>query len=342
MGRTAKNIIKYRGEELPENLSGVLDNADENDLKILIALMMAANEQGELPADTVVSEALGIEKADVTAAIKFWRGAGIIVSASSQKKKETQAAPEEVKKSEPEKPAEKVQKPESAHRGGALESADTTGYKTAELADIFEKRAVTAEFIDEAQRVFGKIFNSNDTAVVVRLIDDLGFEEEAVLAILAYVISKGKKGVRYAEKMALSFYDMGYTTASEVIEQIEVREKATSEIGKIKSLYGIGARELTKSEKAHFEKWTQKFGYGIDIIRLAYDITVDTIREPQPRYTSAILEKWFVEGLRTLEDIENFETSKKKDKSGESEAGKSYDLDEFFEAALQRSFDELN
>ena len=43
MGRTAKNILKYRGAELPENLSGILGNADENDLKILIALMMAAN-----------------------------------------------------------------------------------------------------------------------------------------------------------------------------------------------------------------------------------------------------------------------------------------------------------
>ena len=46
MAKTAKRI-KYRNAQLPEDLGKILANADENDLKILIALMMVADENGE-------------------------------------------------------------------------------------------------------------------------------------------------------------------------------------------------------------------------------------------------------------------------------------------------------
>ena len=343
MGRTAKNILKYRGAELPENLSGILGNADENDLKILIALMMAANADGELPDDATVSEALEIDKADVTAAVKFWRGAGIIVSASVQKKKNPEKPLEnaQTRESKPtEENTEKAEKQESAHRGGALESADSSSYMTSELADIFEKRAVPAEFIDEAQRVFGKTFNSYDTSLVVGLIDRLGFEEEAVLAILAYVVRIGKRGVRYAEKIAIALYDDGYTRAREVVDRIAVIERAAEEAVKIKKLFGIGDRELSRSEKTLFEKWTKQFGYDLEIIRIAYDITIDAIQKPVPKYAGSIIEKWYNEGLRTLADVEAYEKNKREAKSGSAEGEKSYDIDDFFEAALQRSFED--
>lgn len=331
MGKATKGIIKIGAAALPENIAGILGNADENDLKILIALMMAASADGELPDESVVSEALGIERADVSASIKFWRGAGIIEGASAQKKKES---------------AESVKKQtviiESAHRGGVVESADDANYRSAELADLFERRTVTAEFIDEAQRVFGKTFNSYDTGIVVGLIDRLGFEEEAVLAILAYVMRKGKKGVRYAEKVAIALYDEGYTRTREVVDRIEAIERAAEEVGKIKKLFGVGDRELSRSEKTLFEKWTQKFGYDIEIIRIAYDITVDAIQKPVPKYAGTILEKWYSEGLRTLADVESYEKSKKEAKGGTDDSAKSYDLDDFFEAALQRSFEDHN
>ena len=328
MGKASKGKLKYRDSSLPENLAGILGNADENDLKILIALMMAANAEGELPDEALVSEALGIEKADVTAAIKFWRGAGIVDGAAKKK---------DVKQT-----AEALPKQESAHRDGAVESSDSTNYKTVELADLLEQRAVTAEFIDEAQRVFGKTFNTYDTSLVVGIIDRLGFEEEAVLAILAYVVRKGKRGVRYAEKVAIALYDEGYTRGREVVDRIAEIEKAAEEAVKIKRLFGIGDRELSRSEKTLFEKWTQKFGYGIEIIRIAYDITVDAIQKPVPKYAGAIIEKWYNEGLRTLADVEAYEKDKKEAKNGVAEGEKSYDINEFFEDSLRRTFDEIN
>ena len=343
MGKTTKKTLKYGNSQLPSNLAELLGNADENDLRILIALMMAADENGEIPEEFSIVDTLGIDERDVAASLKFWRGAGIIGSgARSQKqKKPVEQNSETEGKSQETTPAQnKNAKQASAHRGGALESGDNTHYGSAELADLFERRTVTAEFIDEAQRVFGKTFNSYDTGIVVGLIDRLGFEEEAVLAILAYVTRRGKKGLRYTEKVALALYDDGYTKTADVVERIAIIERSYDEIVKIRQLFGIGDRELSRGEKTLFEKWTQRFGYDIEIIRLAYDITVDAIQKPVPKYAGTILEKWHTEGLSSVAEIEAFE-NKKKDGAQGAEGSKSYDLDDFFEAALQRSFEEL-
>ena len=331
MGKSTKKTIKYRNSNIPKDIADILGNADENDLKILVTLMMAADTNGEISEDFSVEDTLGVSKAEVDASLKFWRGAGIIGGSSSGAGRS--------KKAEAPTKAEENAKAETAHREGAVEvSGNLTGYGSSELATLFEHRKVTAAFVDEAQRVFGKPFNSYDTGIVVGIVDRLGFDEEAVLAILAYVIRMGKKGLRYAEKVALALYDDGYTTTHEVVERIAVIERSKEEISKIKQLFGMGSRELSKTEKTLFEKWTQRFEYDMDIVRLAYDITVDAIQKPVPKYADSILEKWYSEGLRTVAAIEKYESGKKEAKA---ESGKSYDLDDFFEAALQRSFDDL-
>ena len=81
-------------------------------------------------------------------------------------------------------------------------------------------------------------------------------------------------------------------------------------------------------------------GYGIDIIREAYELTVTATNEPSVAYANAILERWNAEGLKTLEEIREAQEKQKKGnaKAEETKLGNSFDTDDFFEAALQRSF----
>ncbi len=339
MGKSnRKRILKYGKTRLPENLGEILANADEGDLKILIALMMAADENGEISEDFSVASVLELEQSEVDAAVKFWRGAGVISGAAKTTKPAEAVRPINATPSE-----DRVHTTETAHRNGAVEkSTGVSSYGTAELASLLEKRKGLAEFINEAQRVFGKTFNSYDTSIIVGLVDQLGFEEAAVLAILSYVTRMGKKGVRYTEKVALAFYDDGYTHTKEVEEHIRVIENSREVIEQIKRMFGIDGRELSRTEKTLFEKWTQKLRYDIEVIRKAYDITVDKKQKAIPKYTDAILESWYHAGLKTLVDIEEYEKSQQGgDGSGDGDTGKSYDLDDFFDAALRRSLQDL-
>lgn len=327
----AKKKIKHINGNLPDNIASILANADEQDLKILTLLLMSADSSGEVSDDVAIEDILSISSDAVDASLKFWRGAGII-GASRTKKKSEQT--QQISTGEQSTVT-------TAHRNGIVESNGVENYKSAELATLLEKRAVTACFVDEAQKVFGKTFNAYDTNVVVGLVDQYGFEEEAVLAILAYVLRLGKKGVKYAEKIAIGLYDDGYTATADVVDRINSIEQAKETVYKIKSMFGFGARELTKSEKEIFTKWTQTYGYDVDIIRAAYDITVNSIQKPVPKYTDKIIEKWYSEGLRTFADIENYENKKKESAQSTQEAQKSYEIDDFFDAALKRSFKDL-
>ena len=208
-----------------------------------------------------------------------------------------------------------------------------------------EKRRGAAELVDEAQRIYGKIFRTYDTSILMGIVDQLGYDDEAVLAILAYSVRLGKKTLRYAERVALAFYDEGITETEAVLDRIHRMEQSAQTTEQIKNLFGMGSRELTSTEKKLFATWTEKYGYDIDVIRVAYDITVDTIQKPVPKYAGSILESWHKEGLRTEDEVlRHVEAQKMQKKSAEASehTPKSYDLDEFFEAALQRGLKDLS
>lgn len=327
MSKSSKLTIQYRNGRLPEHLGELLVNADETDLRVLIAAQMLADENGVVETGELAS-VLSLSEGEVSASLKFWRGAGVLAAASSKKK--TAATLEKTPEKAP-----------TAHRAGAIEqSGNLPSYTTSELADLIEQRRVSAEFIDEAQRVMGKVFRTYDTGVLVGIVDRLGFEEAAVLAMLAYIVQKGKKTLRYAEQMAISFYDEGITDTADVLERLGRMERSGEVIGKIRVLYGATGRELTTSEKRLFTAWSEKLAYDIDVIRMAYDITVDAIQKPVPKYTNSILEAWYAQGLRTADEVRSYlDAEKKKKDSGASE--KSYDIDEFIEAALKRSYEEM-
>jgi DnaD/phage-associated family protein len=330
MGREKKHLkIKYMNGNFPEHFGELLDNADDREMMTLVALLMSADKDGILPVDLKLSEVLSLDESEITSAVNFWRGAGML----EYSKKEA-AGTENI--------SDKKTTYAHAHKSGAVEkTVGVVEYLTGELADILENRSEMAVFVDEAQRIVGKTLNMNEIGIIVGLVEQYGFETEAILAILAYATRLGKKGMRYPEKVAIGFYDEGLTSGEAVCDRIQRIEAATQTIIKIKELFGAGNRELSTTEKNLFKKWTEQFGYDIDVIRHAYDITIDVKHEPLPKYTNGILEKWHTEKLHTIEDVERYEETVKasKTKSGDN---KSYDINEFFDAALKRSFDQMN
>jgi DnaD/phage-associated family protein len=98
------------------------------------------------------------------------------------------------------------------------------------------------------------------------------------------------------------------------------------------------SRALTTKEKRFIDSWIVSFGYTFEIIKLAYEITIDKINEPSLNYANAILESWNVSGLKTEEAV-RAQMAAEAEAKGEPAAGKSFDSTDFFEAALRRSYE---
>ena len=327
MKKNEKITLKSKGSELPESVWGSLKAADENDLRVMLALSLLDGTDTDLAG---LWERLDLSESEFDASVKYWCGAGLL----SKGKRSA--------KSSPVSEGEKKSAAADAHKGGKLERAsEIPSYSSEELAALIEKQHITAEFINEAQRVFGKIFNTHDVNILIGMVDYIGFAEESVILLLSYVKSKGKRSLRYAEQLAFALYDEGLTTFEALQSRLKQMEENAKTETAVAAMFGMTGRALTAREKKFLSSWIGVMGFDIDCIRLAYDITVDNTHEPAPAYANTILTNWYEDGLRTYDAIVAAEAERKAKGRKEKEQGKSFDTDEFFAAALKRTFEEI-
>ncbi len=301
---------------LPRGVAGkALSSANEFNLKVL--LLAAADDTLRCDYEAACAELckqLDCTKSALTKALNFWHEAGVMSI--------TDAAGEPA--------AEKPQKKQ-------LQSESLPDYTESEAADIIEKNAELSGIIDMCQQIVEKMFTPAEAQIVVGLYDHLGFDSEYIAMLFAYCKDSGKRSLRYIEKTALGLFDEGIDTAAALAEHIKRRDMLDSNISKIRTLIGAGARQLTPREKKAFEAWLDEWKLDTDVITRAYEVTVDRIGEYKLAYMNRVLENWHKEGLTTIEAIDaSFEAYKK----GKAEAEKNksgFETDEYFEAALARS-----
>ena len=93
--------------------------------------------------------------------------------------------------------------------------------------------------------------------------------------------------------------------------------------GKIKSLFGIHSN-LSSKQTAIIESW-QKKGINEELIKTAYDLTLDNTGKLSFPYMNKILLNWEKEGIKTSNDIEKTKLVK----AGNNSRDKSYNLGDF-------------
>lgn len=299
---------------LPEAVMGALSSAKKTDIIALLALLSGKD-----------AESCSISEDALERAIAFWRGAGIL---SYEEEKKTEPAPEKKE----EKTSSKTQK--SGRRGdlGSLPE-----YSSNEIADMVENDREVALMIDACERALGKIFRVGETAKILALRDYLGFTPDYIAALCEHCAKIGKTSVRYLETTALALYDDGITDKATLDEHLRLAQEKHELEAQVRALFGMNmSRALTTKEKRFIDSWIG-FGYRLEVIKLAYEITVDKINEPSLNYANAILERWNADGLKTEADV-RAQIEAEAEAKGEPAAGKSFDSTDFFEAALRRSY----
>ena len=332
MKQESKIITKYKNGALGEGFLELVKNADEEDVRVLLAAILLEQRDGEIDSE-LLRTGLGISEAELSASVKFWRGAGLLGTSKRAAKKETDTQKQGAEEKKPEKTDI-----ESAHRGGKVEREEFPSYTTEELTALMKKRRITSDFIGEASRVYGKIFNQHEVEIIVRMIDYIGFDEECVLMLLSF-FAKDKKTLRYIEKTALALYDEGISTASELQEKLCALEHIRTGEGQIRAMFGMTGRSLTTKEKKYISTWLGKMNFDVEMIRLAYEKTVDATHSPSCAYANGILERWFADGIDTPQKVADADEKRSSVKAAETES--SFDTDDFFEAALKRSYENI-
>ncbi len=322
-----KYDIKIKdGEELlslpKERVLDILSDASEDELKTLIAIAACTD-------DEEARALCGLDEDEFNSALAYLRGARLIGKASKAKRP----------------PSKKEEKQKNTAPSVSEDTKDIScdntlpEYSSDDIARLTSSDRVLGSILDEAQQVFGKVFNQVEMNYILAMRDHLGLDGEYILMLLQYFRAEGRP-LCYAVRVADELVKKGISEPEALEEYIRRRDSFKGMEGKYRDLFGIGSRKLTAYEEKYFHMWGTEMKIPFDLVRLAFDRTVEKKGNPQKSYINGILTKWHEKGLKSESDvIENEKQGKPANAAVSSgKVADSFDVNEFFDAALERTY----
>ena len=204
-------------------------------------------------------------------------------------------------------------------------------YSGAQIKKFMEENGKIASLFDACQNIMGKSFTPVDFNNIIYLKDYLRLSDDYIMLLIAHCVESEKGSWAYIRKTAKNLYEDGIYSYEELERHFADRKDKQSLEYKIRSIFGIGMRELSKMENEKIKLWISA-ELPEELLRRAYDITVNKTGKISIAYASRIIENWISLGYKTLEEVDANEKKRSRKLSMSS-----FDTDDFFEAALARS-----
>lgn len=224
---------------------------------------------------------------------------------------------------------------QSSQNIGATITATATDYSPAHLKpteiEAIIKNNTKLQFLAHSiQQSFARPLTYSEQNLIIWMSDTLGFEAEIILTLCEYCANSGKANARYIETLANSWFSAEINTFEKANNEVTRLTERNSYINSISQLLKLKSYPSTNQCKI-IEQW-QQLGIASDLILKAYDRTIDSIGSLKFPYMNKILMNWNSNGLKTIEDIENFESHSKKPSNKNNEH--SYDINELAALAI--------
>lgn len=292
-------------------------------LKVLLLLL----RQGRPMTDQEIGSFLRQDPADVRDAALYWENCGLLRSEGGEaaacpvNPETVVAAPvRELAQEEPRR---------------TVVASDSRRFTRAECAELAAKDSTLLSLLHKAQEITGCPLTSMDMQCLTALYAYYGLTPEFILTVMGYCRSVDKLNMRYVEKTAASWQEKGIETAQEAERYIDYLTQRRSNEGQVRSAFGINDRNLTTREREMIDSWYGELGFGIDVIRLAYERAVENTGKLSFAYINKVLQNWHREGVRTAADAANASARR----APAQEHGTSYSIQEIEDRVLSDFID---
>ena len=183
-------------------------------------------------------------------------------------------------------------------------------YSAKDVTQRAQQDPVFTAVLNEAQRKLGRVLSTADIKTLFGIYDYLALPPDVIFMLLTYCIdafaerygSGRLPSMRSIEKEAYSWANKEILTIEQAEELIKSAAERRSDVGKLKTLLGIGGRELTATETKYINSWLD-MGTPAELIEVAYDRTVTNTGSLKWNYMNKILQSWHDKGIRTVADI---------------------------------------
>ncbi len=277
-------------------------------VKVYLLLLRHLNEPTGTLTVSRIADLLDDTEKDVLRALNYWKKQGLLdFETKADSEEEAVSVPEPESLSEP-APAENVV--EDAVEEPAADVSDMQQYKN---------RKEFKELLFVTEQYLGKTLSASDVEDLTYFYETLQMSAELIEYLIEYCVDNGHKSMRYIQKVALSWHDRNITTVEEAKEG---SLKYNKNYYGVLNAFGIKGRGPAANEAAFIKKWTEDYGFDLDLILEACNRTINTTHQPSFEYADSILKSWFTQDVHTMQDVQALDAAYQEKKNSRKKQAK--------------------
>lgn len=292
--------------------------ASGNQIKVLLYLLRCS---GKMCSTEEISANTGVSAEETEEAVIFWQQANVLSPQTN-----ISAAP--VKSIMPQQteitPVQPVQQPVNSSAEPMPDHK--TNLSGSEIASIMDNSQDIRELFKIAESILGALKNSQMNSMIW-MYDHLGLKKEVIITLISYCASIKKINTAYMEKIASVWAENDINTINAAQDEIQRMTASKEYSAKIAKLFQMQSRPTTKQNEFILQ-W-KNADISLELIKLAYEKTMEQINKLNFNYINKILLSWQSSGFKTVQDVQAAESEYKKKKAGSKSEPDDTDIEKY-------------
>lgn len=275
-------------------------------VKVYLFLLRHLDDPCQTLTISMIADCLNNTEKDILRAFRYWESVGLL---KLEKDSEGRISGLELHK-EP-VPALAVSAAPSPH------TEEKVSPKKAIPLDSLRAQKELKSLLFVAEQYLGKTLTKTDVDAITYFYNELGMSASLIEYLIESCVENNHKSIRYIQKVAISWAEAGITTVEEAKSQSVNYNKNCYTI---LNAFGIRNRSVADFELTYIRKWTEDFGFTLDIILEAVNRTISATHQPSFEYADSILEKWKDKQVHTLQDVAMLDVAFQKESTSKKPA----------------------
>ena len=256
-------------------------------VKVFLYLLRHENEDLTV---SDIADALNHTESDVKRALAYWKDAGVLGEEVSVELSEAgQLAA-----------AEQTVTVETAAGAGQIPE---TGNSFERMQRLSEDDEFTA-LLYVVQQYMGKTFTQIECEKFAFFYDELRMSADLLEYLAEYCAGGGHTSIRYIEKVALNWYQMGVRTREDAKDYTM---RYSRDMSSVMKAFGITSRNPATAELEYMKKWFKEYGFDSTLVTEACNRTITTTGSASFPYADKILTGWKENGVKVLADVQELD-----------------------------------
>lgn len=255
-------------------------------VKVFLYLLRHENEDLTV---TAIADALNHTESDVKRALAYWKEAGVLAD----------EVPNTIRGGE-----------ETAATAVLEGSPGTPLVEIPDQGNSYERMQKLSEDVEfsallyAVQQYLGKTFTQIECEKFAYFYDCLNMSGELLEYLAEYCAGGGHTSIRYIEKVALNWYQMGIKTREEARDYTM---RFSRDMSSVMKAFGITNRNPGTAEQEFMKKWFKEYGFDGTLVTEACNRTITATGSASFPYADKILTGWKESGVKTLSDVKELD-----------------------------------